>query len=394
MQAEGPFRARFSTSPSTSVDSPAAGEARFTVYPGPHKRIEMPEPGSIHRLLLDHIGTGRRVLEFGCGVGTMSRIMNDLGCQVTGVEIDASAAAVAASFCEDIVVADIDGLVLADRFAAGSYDVVVFGEVLEHLRNPWRVLDEARALLAPGGFIVLSVPNVAHGAIRLTLLEGTFPSRSDGLLDDAHLRFFTLRSLREMCLTAGYRIDSIARTKLALFGESDALPAVRENRFSPDVIAKIAADPEHDTFAFVVRATPIPEERRFAYAVGEFFAMERERDEARVALEEFKSSMAADIEKAIAESSGTSEAVDKLESALRSARTRIKELESSLTLAKTESKDLRAEYTAAIDKFLAYAESELFAARTRARELDSAIAAIVKSPFWFPKRLIQKLRRR
>ncbi len=394
MQAEEPFRARFSTSPSTPVDAPPAGDARFKVYPGQHKRIEMPAPGSIHRLLLDHVGTGKRVLEFGCGTGTMSRIMNDLGCQVTGVDIDARAAAVAASCCEDIVVADIDALVLTDRFATESFDVVLFGEVLEHLRNPWRVLDETRALLARGGFIAIAIPNVAHGAIRLSLLDGSFPYRSEGLLDDAHLRFFTLRSLREMCFTAGYRIDSIDRTKLALFAESDLVPAVREKNFSAAVIEKITADPEHDTFAFVVRATPIPEARRFAYAVGEFFAMERERDDARAALAGFEATMASAIEEAVAAASGTTEQVEKLESALRTARMRIKELESSLALSKTELKDLRAEYTAALDKFLVYAESELLAARTQARELDNAIAAIVKSPFWFPKRLLQKLRRR
>ena len=95
------------------------------VYPGPHKRIEMPEPGTSHRLMLDLVGTGKRVLEFGCGAGAMSRIMNDLGCQVTGVDIDAKAAALAASYCEEIVIADIDATVLSDRFAAGSYDVVV-----------------------------------------------------------------------------------------------------------------------------------------------------------------------------------------------------------------------------------------------------------------------------
>jgi len=122
--------------------------------------------------------------------------------------------------------------------------------------------------------------------------------------------------------------------------------------------------------------------------------MERERDDARAALAGFEATMASAIEEAVAAASGTTEQVEKLESALRTARMRIKELESSLALSKTELKDLRAEYTAALDKFLVYAESELLAARTQARELDNAIAAIVKSPFWFPKRLLQKLRRR
>ncbi len=376
MQAEGPFRARFSPSPSTFVEASPAGETRFKVLPGPHKRIEMPAPGTLHRLLLDHVGSGKRVLEFGCGVGTLSRIMNDLGCKVTGVDVDGQAAAVAASFCEDVVVFDIDATVLSERFAPASYDVVVFGEVLEYLRNPWRVLDEARALVGPGGYAVLAIPNVAHGAFRLSLLEGSFPHRSEGLLDDANLRFFTLRSIRELCLTAGYRIDAIDRTKLALFEQSDAVPAVREKNFAAEIVEKITADPEHDTLAFVVRATPIPEAQRFSFVVGEYLTMERERDEALAA---------------------STESVDKLEtleSALRSARTRIKELETSLTLSKTEIKELRAEYTAALAKFLVYAESELFAARTQARELDAAIAAIVRSPFWFPKRLLQKLRRR
>ena len=265
---------------------------------------------------------------------------------------------------------------------------------MEHLRNPWRALDEARALLGPGGYVVAAIPNVAHGAIRLSLLEGSFAYRSEGLLDDTHLRFFTLRSVRELCLTAGYRIDSIDRTKAELFAESGAVPTVREKSFSSDVIEKIKQDPDHDTLSFVVRATPIPQDQRFHYAVGELLAMERARDEALAAVEDFKSTMAADIEEAISQSSFSSDKVDKLEQALRSARTRIKELEASLTLSKSENKDLRVEYAAGLDKFLVFAESELFAARTRAQELDAAIAAIVKSPFWFPKRFFQKLRRR
>jgi 2-polyprenyl-3-methyl-5-hydroxy-6-metoxy-1,4-benzoquinol methylase len=84
---------------------------------------------------------------------------------------------------------------------------VVFGDVLEHLVDPWEALRVARGLLAPGGVAIVSVPNVAAWPVRFGLLAGRFDYADFGLLDRTHLRFFTRRSAHELVQAAGYEIE-------------------------------------------------------------------------------------------------------------------------------------------------------------------------------------------
>jgi SAM-dependent methyltransferase len=213
------------------------------------------------------IGSGKRVLEFGCASGYMSELLAGAGCRVTGIEIDPKAAAEARNFCDEVIVADLDARPIVDLLPATPFDVAVFGDVLEHLRDPWKMLDDTRAFLAPDGFAVLSVPNIAHGSVRLSLLRGNFDYTSEGLLDDTHLRFFTLKSLRELCLRAGYSIEAIERTKVPIFETGHSHPNLDPADFDPSVIASIQEDPEHDTLQFIIKAVPLDDRSKFDHAV-------------------------------------------------------------------------------------------------------------------------------
>ena len=84
-----------------------------------------------------------------------------------------------------------------------SFDHIVFADVLEHLRNPLKVLTCAKGLLKDGGTILVSVPNLAHNSVMIDLLNHKFEYRSTGLLDDTHIHFFTKSSLEEMIAEAG-----------------------------------------------------------------------------------------------------------------------------------------------------------------------------------------------
>ena len=226
--------------------------------------------------MLDMIGVGKRVLELGCSNGYMSRLLKQRNCQVTGLDVDPLAAAEARAFCEEVIVADLDARPLVDLLPGTPFDVAVFGDVLEHLRDPWRILDEARAFLAPGSFVVLSIPNVAHGSVRLALLQGAFDYQPQGLLDSTHLRFFTLRSVRELCLRSGYRIEEIRRTKADMFAATDLLPSLDPNDFDDELLAQIRKDPEHDTIQFVIKAVPLNDEEKISAMVSRVSALETE----------------------------------------------------------------------------------------------------------------------
>jgi 2-polyprenyl-3-methyl-5-hydroxy-6-metoxy-1,4-benzoquinol methylase len=99
----------------------------------------------------------------------------------------------------------------------GPFDVIVYGDVLEHLVDPLRVLVELDRSLAPAGFVVISVPNIAHLWIRLLLLVGRFDYLDRGILDQSHLRFFTERSLRAMLADAGLSIERFTATPAPLY---------------------------------------------------------------------------------------------------------------------------------------------------------------------------------
>ncbi len=149
---------------------------------------------------------GSRVLEFGPAVGYMSRYLRDKkGCRVTGFEYSPEAAQISAQYCEQMVVGDIEDTTLWHDLKA-PYDVILFADVLEHLRYPENVMARCKALLAPDGCILISIPNIAHWSVRMNLMQGRFDYTETGLLDNTHIRFFTRKTLEAMVEQAGYSV--------------------------------------------------------------------------------------------------------------------------------------------------------------------------------------------
>lgn len=174
------------------------------------------DPHSSHSVILGWLaeGRGRRLLDVGAADGLLSRRLTTQGWKVTAIEADPVLAEAGAAHCERMVVADLDRGVPP---LAADFDAVVCGDVLEHLADPARALAGLVALLAPGGHVVVSVPNVAHVWIRLSLLAGRFDYADRGILDRTHLRFFTERSLRGLLTEAGLRITRATATPAPLY---------------------------------------------------------------------------------------------------------------------------------------------------------------------------------
>ncbi|HEY6894470.1 MAG TPA: class I SAM-dependent methyltransferase, partial [Rhodanobacteraceae bacterium] len=159
-----------------------------------------------HRMQIEAVRPGARVLDVGCASGYLAEQYAARGCRVFGIESDAANAERARRFCEHVVVGDIENA--SDRAELPApFDFVVFGDVLEHLRDPWTVLAQTRALLADDARVIISIPNIAHWSARREIALGRFPYAESGLFDRTHLRFFTLASARELAQTAGYEIE-------------------------------------------------------------------------------------------------------------------------------------------------------------------------------------------
>jgi 2-polyprenyl-3-methyl-5-hydroxy-6-metoxy-1,4-benzoquinol methylase len=175
-----------------------------------------------HAKLLAAVGTGRRVLDVGCSSGYLAEPLSERGNTIVGIELDPAAAREAERFCERVLVGDVETMELP--LEPGSFDVVLCGDVVEHLRDPVASLARLRPLLKPGGRLVLSTPNVANWAIRLALLGGRWRYTDRGILDRSHTHLFTRATLVEALRAAGYdRIE--VDFSVPVPGDSDALDA-------------------------------------------------------------------------------------------------------------------------------------------------------------------------
>lgn len=215
--------------------------------------IDPSETNTSHAQVLDLVGTAGRVLDVGCATGYLAQHLRARGSAVTGVEIDPEAAEVARPHLAELFVADLDDTDLAQLLEPRRFDAVVFADVLEHLKDPLRALRSARSLLCDGGSIVLSVPNVAHGSVRLSLLRGSFDYRPLGLLDESHLRFYTRRALMELLAAAGLSPAEVRRTTAGPF--ETEIPLER-TAFGEETMAHVTKDEDSRTYQFVVRAVP------------------------------------------------------------------------------------------------------------------------------------------
>ena len=148
----------------------------------------------------------RTILDVGCGKGTLGRWLKENGVKaVWGVELFAPAAEEAKRWLDEVTVGNIEQTPLP--FPPGQVDCIICADVIEHTADPWAVVAKLKPLLAPGGCIVASIPNVGfHRNIR-KLIRGEWQYGDEGLLDRTHLRFFTLQTMQELFARNGMTIE-------------------------------------------------------------------------------------------------------------------------------------------------------------------------------------------
>jgi len=206
---------------------------------------------SSHSIVVQLVGRDRRVLDVGCSTGYVARALINAGCTVSGIEFNEAAAEIARPMLKKLVVADLDSTPLDTAFAGEQFDAIIMADVLEHLKDPVDVLRAASSLLSEDGEVVISIPNVAHGSLRLALLQGRWRYRDTGLLDRTHIHFFTVESLHALLEEADLvatEIQSVVLDPLEVEVEidTDALPE--------GVVDWVRGDAAAHTYQFVVRA--------------------------------------------------------------------------------------------------------------------------------------------
>ncbi len=232
-------------------------------------------------VIASNIPPAARVLDLGTGTGALGKYLQARhpGFLIDGVTYNREEAAQAASYYRRIEVDDLDTCELASLFDRGSYDCIVCADVLEHLRNPERILEACRQLLAPNGRLLISVPNAAYCGLIAELLGGDFRYREEGLLDHTHLRFFTRRSLLRFLADASWQADTVETVTIDLHASEfrfpfDALP--------PSVARHLLSAPDALTYQFIAVAQYNPDQASITHEpADETAALSTEHGEAR-----------------------------------------------------------------------------------------------------------------
>ena len=232
------------------MSSPIASDAKVAPY---GDWVERHGLGAAAQYMLEEVPAGARVLDVGCATGYLAARLRPRGCTVVGFERDPGSAAAAEAHCDHVIAGDIESH--ADRARiAGPFDVVLLGDVLEHLVDPWDTLRFTRTLLSDSGVVVTSIPNVASWPVRLSVVRGSFDYADVGPFDRTHLRFFTRATAHELVRIAGFEIER------ERFSPIELEPGLFRRRFprATDVAVKSALRvwPELMAQQFVMRLRP------------------------------------------------------------------------------------------------------------------------------------------
>lgn len=190
----------------------------------------------------------KRILEVGCATGTFGAVLKGLGYEVWGVEMAPEAAAVAETRLDVVYNGSIEAF-LNEAPGDSTFDYIVFGDVLEHTVAPLDVLRAATRRLSKQGAIIASIPNIAHLAVRLMLLEGRWAYDRVGLLDETHLRFFTRDSIVDL-FTAG----NLAIERMNAIRQSVSETRIPVSEMLLATVGPLLDDPDCDVFQYIVFA--------------------------------------------------------------------------------------------------------------------------------------------
>ena len=210
----------------------------------------------LNTVLLDSIPRDASVvLEVGCATGTLGGAYKERNpaCTYYGIEIHPPSAEIAARRIDKVFCAPVEEVDLSSL--EKSVDCIVYGDVLEHLVDPWAVLRKHRDLLKLGGKIAACIPNIQHWTLLQHLLQGNWVYSDHGLLDRTHLRFFTLNTIFTSVVESGYQVENMFGVRVdeagaAAFVERMA-PGLVNMGIDPDILRQRCG-----ALQYLVIATP------------------------------------------------------------------------------------------------------------------------------------------
>ncbi|HNT38930.1 MAG TPA: methyltransferase domain-containing protein [Rubrivivax sp.] len=203
------------------------------------------------------VPAGARVLDLGTGSGALGRLLQQRGCRVDGLTISSAEYHLARDAYQRLELLDLEDEAWAQRFEAGGYDCIVCADVLEHLREPQRVLQACAGLLRAGGRLLASIPNVAYAGMIVELMHGDWKYGPEGLLDRTHLRFFTRRSFSRLLEDEGWQVERVEPIDATWYYTEFWTPF---DRLPPTVARYLLAQPDASAYQLVFAARRMHDE--------------------------------------------------------------------------------------------------------------------------------------
>lgn len=161
-------------------------------------------------------GESNKVLDVGCALGINGKYLldNHLASEVVGIEYDENMAQEASVsntkvFCGDLNDGKFRESVLKANY---TFDYILFGDILEHLYDPLKVLTELKSMLKSNGKIIISIPNIGHIELFIQVfIKGTWPKNDRGIFDKTHLRWFTRKDVFSLAESANLEVVAYER---------------------------------------------------------------------------------------------------------------------------------------------------------------------------------------
>ncbi|MDO9024816.1 methyltransferase domain-containing protein [Zwartia sp.] len=219
--------------------------------------IDPKNKNNSHSVTIDFVeeascGQPLAILDVGCSSGYLGEYLIAQGHHVTGIDITPEAIEKAAAILNETHCMLVEDFY--KQHPQRRFDIVIFGDVLEHITNAQEVLTLTAQVLKPHGRVIASIPNVGHLAVRALLLEGRWEYANLGLLDRDHVRFFTRQTIEELFSHSGYDVNEMRTTKLSV-ETVDEMCAMRLNPRFVELARKAAQDdPSATVFQYVAMA--------------------------------------------------------------------------------------------------------------------------------------------
>ncbi len=146
-----------------------------------------------------------KILEVGCGEGNFGAALKKKNVEVWGIEYSQQEAKIAETKLDKVFAGDI--MLHLDQLPENYFDVIVCNDVLEHLIDPYTVLDKFRSKLTTAGIVVSSIPNIRFfRSLYDFVFNKNWDYTDNGIMDKTHYRFFTVNSIRKMYENTGYEV--------------------------------------------------------------------------------------------------------------------------------------------------------------------------------------------